>query len=109
LSFILKNIIFRVNQKSPITKRHILKSLNDDLLFGALLVHHGIAEGLVAGSLSTSAQVIRGAIRGIGLAPNIRSLSSMFLMKFPSSNPLPSTLAFADCAVLQDPDAHQTR
>ncbi|MFI5263930.1 MAG: phosphotransacetylase, partial [Candidatus Kapaibacterium sp.] len=86
--------------------------MNDELLFGALLVHHGIADGIVAGSLSTSANVIRAALRGIGLATGIRSLSSMFLMNFPDSRPStidypPSTLGFADCAVLEDPDAHQ--
>ncbi len=94
--------------------------MHDDLLFGALLVHHGIADGMVAGSLSTSAHVIRAGLRGIGLAPNIRSLSSMFLLNFNSSGKdfspfgrtkvLPTEhpiLAFADCAVLVDPDAHQ--
>jgi len=79
--------------------------MHDDLLFGALLVHHGMADGMVAGSLSTSAHVIRAALRGIGLAPGIRSLSSMFLLNF--LTPRPSTLAFADCAVIAEPDAHQ--
>ncbi len=87
--------------------------MHDDLLFGALLIHHGIADGLVAGSLSTSAHVIRAALRGIGVAPNIRSLSSMFLMDLSSADDRRLTidqrrpLAFADCAVLEDPDAHQ--
>jgi phosphate acetyltransferase len=84
--------------------------IQDDLLFGALLVHHGMADGIVAGSLSTSAQVIRAALRGIGLAPDIRSLSSMFLIDL-TRNPKPETrnpiLAFADCAVITEPDAHQ--
>src|SRR5579872_4621446 len=85
--------------------------MHDDLLFGALLVDHGMADGLVAGSLSTSAQVIRAALRGIGLAHDIRSLSSMFLLNFPSPpDHGPSTidhrrvLAFADCAVITEPD-----
>jgi phosphate acetyltransferase len=84
--------------------------MHDDLLFGALLVHHGIANGMVAGSLSTSAHVIRAALRGIGLAQGIRSLSSMFLIDL-SRNSKPETrnpiLAFADCAVIVEPDAHQ--
>jgi phosphate acetyltransferase len=78
--------------------------MHDDLLFGAMLVHHGMADGLVAGSLSTSAHVIRAGIRGIGLAPNIRSLSSMFLINLPGNR---QSLSFADCAVIEEPDAHQ--
>jgi phosphotransacetylase len=69
--------------------------VNDLLLFGALNVEHGDADGIVAGSLSTTASVIRAAIRGIGLAQNIRSLSSMFLMDFPERH---ESFAFADCA-----------
>jgi len=85
--------------------------MHDDLLFGALLVHHGIADGMVAGSLSTSANVIRAALRGVGLAPGIRSLSSMFLITLPhesrTTNHDSRSLAFADCAVIAEPDAHQ--
>ncbi|MDP4219901.1 MAG: phosphate acetyltransferase [Bacteroidota bacterium] len=82
--------------------------MNDSLLFGALLVHHGIADGMLAGAASASGNIIRAGLRGIGLAPSIRSLSSMFLMDFPASGNRKSlTLAFADCAVIPEPDAHQ--
>ncbi|HYM20832.1 MAG TPA: phosphate acetyltransferase [Candidatus Kapabacteria bacterium] len=84
--------------------------INDHLLFGALIVHHGDADGMLGGSLSTSGAIIRAAIRGIGLASNVRSLSSLFLIDF-SGNPKAETrnptIAFADCAVIPNPDAHQ--
>ncbi len=83
---------------------------NDPLLFGALLVHSGLFDGIVAGSLSTTASVIRAALHGIGLAQSVRSLSSMFLLDFPSLGEFrkePMTFAFADCAVIPEPDAHQ--
>lgn len=80
--------------------------MTDELLFGALLVQSGVADGIVAGSLSTSAHVIRAALRGLGLAQGIRSLSSMFLLTLPSL-PHSRKLGFADCAVITDPDAHQ--
>lgn len=85
--------------------------MNDHLLFGALIVNHGDADGMLAGSISTSGNIIRAALRGIGLDHNIRSLSSMFLLNFPSKPQITNhdsrTLAFADCAVISDPDAHQ--
>lgn len=84
--------------------------LSDELLFGALVVKNGFADGMIAGSLSTTASVIRAGLRGIGLAADMRVLSSMFLMSFPKLEGLRSenlVLAFADGAVIPDPDAYQ--
>lgn len=84
--------------------------LSDPLLFAALLVRDGLADGVVAGSESTTAAVIRGGLRGIGLAQGVRSLSSCFLLDFPAVTGVrdaPITIAFADCAVIPNPDAHQ--
>lgn len=84
--------------------------LSDELLFGALCVKSGFADGMLAGSLSTTAAVIRAGIRGIGLAPEMRVLSSMFLMNFPKLEGLRHdnvVLAFADGAVIPNPDSYQ--
>jgi phosphate acetyltransferase len=81
---------------------------SNDLLFGAALVASGFADGMVAGSLSTTADVVRAALKGIGLAGNVSVLSSMFLIAF---SPIPGmreqefSLAFADAAVVPDPTA----
>lgn len=84
--------------------------LNDPLLFAALLTNVGVADGVLAGSISTTAAVIRGGLRGVGLAQGVRSLSSMFLLDFPAIDGLREheiTLGFGDCAVIPNPDAHQ--
>jgi len=83
---------------------------NNDLLFGAAVVESGHVDGMVAGSLSTTGDVIRAAIRGIGLAPNVSILSSMFLLAFPPIAEMREkefSLAFADAAVVPDPTAEQ--
>ncbi len=83
---------------------------SNELLFGATLVAAGIVDGMVAGSLSTTGDVIRAALKGIGLAPSVSVLSSMFLMAFPE---IPGyrerefSLAFSDSGVLIDPTADQ--
>ncbi|HEY3873877.1 MAG TPA: phosphate acetyltransferase, partial [Candidatus Kapabacteria bacterium] len=82
----------------------------NDLLFGALLAAAGDADGMIAGSVSTTGDVIRAALKGIGLADGVSTLSSMFLFAFP---PIPAlredaySAAFGDCAVLVDPTAEQ--
>ncbi len=83
---------------------------SNDLLFGAALVASGFADGMVAGSLSTTGDVIRAALKGIGLEANVSLLSSMFLLHFskiPGMREHAFTLAFADAAVVPDPTAEQ--
>jgi phosphate acetyltransferase len=68
------------------------------LFFGAMMVREGLADGSVAGSLSTTADVLRAAIQVIKTAEGISIVSSFFLMLFPSK-----VYTFADCAVVPDP------
>jgi phosphate acetyltransferase len=78
----------------------------NELLFAALLAARGEVDGVLAGSLSTTGDVIRAALRGIGLADGVSVLSSMFLMSFPAVPGFRESafyLGFGDCAVIPDP------
>ncbi|HET6512468.1 MAG TPA: phosphate acyltransferase, partial [Candidatus Kapabacteria bacterium] len=79
------------------------------LLTAALLTRTGKTDGVLAGSLSTTGDVIRAALKGIGTSPGISVLSSMFLMCFPKIEGIREefALGFGDCAVLPDPTAPQ--
>jgi phosphate acetyltransferase len=70
----------------------------DPLIFAGMLARLGIVHGSVAGSLSTTAEVFRAALRTIGLRAGVSKVSSYFLMVFPGR-----VMAFADCGVLPDP------
>jgi phosphate acetyltransferase len=83
---------------------------SNDLLFGAALTASGFVDGMVAGSLSTTGDMIRAALKGIGLSNGVSVLSSMFLIAFapiPGMREHEFTLAFADAAVVPDPTAAQ--
>src|SRR5581483_412825 len=83
---------------------------SNELLFGAALVAGGSVDGMVAGSLSTTADVIRAALKGIGLADGISVLSSMFLLALPpvvGFREHEFSIAFADAAVVVDPTLEQ--
>jgi phosphate acetyltransferase len=79
------------------------EAVADPLLWAALLVRLGIVDAAVAGSLSTTAAVIRAGLYGLGTPPGRKLVSSFFLMELAQGR----SVAFADCGVVPDPDSEQ--
>ncbi|MEE2790469.1 MAG: phosphate acetyltransferase [Acidobacteriota bacterium] len=79
------------------------QAAQDPLLFGALLVRAGQADGCVAGAAHPTTRVLQAGLRVIGRAEASGLVSSVFLMVLPTG----TTLTFADCAVVPAPDMKQ--
>jgi len=79
------------------------EAVEDPLLFAALLIRLGEVDAAVAGSIATTAAVIRAGLYGLGTPPGRSLVSSFFLMELIGGR----TVAFADCGVVPDPDAQQ--
>jgi len=69
------------------------------------MVAAGQADACVAGAVYTTAEVLRSALRHIGLAPNVRVASSAFYMVVASRPDIDNVLTFTDCAVVPYPTA----
>jgi phosphotransacetylase len=67
-----------------------------------LLVGFGDADASVAGSLATTASVLRAGLYAVGTALGHSLVSSCFLMQFTDR-----VLTFADCGVVPDPTADE--
>ncbi len=80
----------------------------DALDRAADMVAAGVVHGLVAGAQTTTRDVLRAAIKRIGLAPDVATVSSAFYMVARGEWDAPSrVLTFTDCAVVPYPTAVQ--
>jgi len=85
-----------------------LRQSADPLVFAALMVGAGYADGSVAGAANTTGDVIRAAIYGVGAVQGIRTVSSSFYMVVPPfRSEEGEVLTFTDGAVVPDPTAEQ--
>jgi phosphate acetyltransferase len=71
----------------------------DPLYYADLLVALGRADGAVMGSIATTAETLRAALRVIGSRPGLKMVSSCFLMVLADGR----GLIYSDCGVVPDP------
>lgn len=75
----------------------------DPVYLAAAQVSAGRAAACVAGATRATADVLRAALKVIGLSAGASTVSSSFLMVFPDGR----RMAYGDCAVLPTPDKRQ--
>ncbi len=72
----------------------------DPTYFGTMMVHRGDADGMVSGSVTTTAQTIRPAFEFVKTKPGFSIVSSVFFMCLKDR-----VLVYGDCAVNPNPNA----
>jgi len=76
--------------------------VRDVSYFGTMMVHLGLADGMVSGALHTTAHTIKPSFEIIKTKPGVSIVSSVFLMLMEDR-----VLVYGDCAVNPDPTAAQ--
>ncbi|HCS59826.1 MAG TPA: phosphate acetyltransferase [Microbacterium sp.] len=92
----------RLRAHKGVTVSQAADTITDVSYFGTMMVHLGLADGMVSGATHTTAHTIRPSFEIIKTRPGVDVVSSVFLMALADR-----VLVYGDCAVIPDPTSIQ--
>ncbi len=99
---------FELRKHKGIRKDFADEQARDPLVFAAMMVRNGHADGTVGGAVATTSDTVRAALQVIGKAENASLVSSFFLMALPEHHSSGrAAMTFGDCGLVIDPDAEE--
>ena len=101
--------LYELRKTKGLTQEDATKLIKENPLYlGCMLVKEGIADGMVAGAVYSTADVLRPSLQILKTAPNVSLVSSFFVMVVPDceygSN---GVFVFSDCGLNQNPNANE--
>lgn len=104
----LGNGLYELRKKKGMLPAQAAEKVKDVLYFGCMLVKTGRADGMVAGAVHATADVMRSSLQTIKTAPDTKVVSAFFLMMVPDceygNN---GTFVFSDCGLNEYPDSEK--
>jgi len=98
-----------LRKSKGMTKDEAHKLLKTNPMYlGCMLVKEGIADGMVAGAIHSTADVLRPSLQILKTAPGISLVSSFFVMVVPNCDyGVDGVFVFSDCGLVQNPNAQE--
>ncbi len=97
-----------LRKKKGVTLDEARETVKDPLYYGVMMVKTGKVDGMVAGAVSSSANVIRPSLQILKTAPNTKIVSAFFIMNVPDCEYGENgTFIFGDSGLNQDPTAEE--
>ncbi len=94
--------LLELRKHKGLTEQNAKEALLDPIALGTMMLAQGEVDGLVAGTIHTTASTVRPALRLIKTKPGVKKVSSIFFMCLPKQ-----VLVYGDCAVNQNPTAEE--
>ncbi len=92
----------RLRSHKGVTLEQARETIRDLSYFATMMVHLGLADGMVSGAVNTTAHTILPSLQFIRTKPGVKIVSSVFLMCLADQ-----VLAYGDCAVNPDPTSEE--
>ena len=99
---------YELRKHKNMTKEQAKAGITDPLRWGAMMLHLGDADAMVAGAENTTADVLKAGLAIIGTRPGISTVSSHYIMQ--TNDPswgVEGNIIFSDCGVVPDPTPEQ--
>jgi phosphate acetyltransferase len=93
---------YELRKHKGISRELARDTMADSSYFGTMMVHRGLADGMVSGSIHTTAHTIRPALEFVKTKPGISIVSSVFFMCLSDR-----VMVYGDCAIVPEPTAEQ--
>lgn len=104
----LAQVLFERRKAKGLTEEQALEMTRNRLYFGNLMLNQGLVDGLVAGSIASTPDMLRSAFHCIGTAKGIKVGSSCFVMDLARPTLAgEETLLYADSGVNPNPTAEE--
>ncbi|WP_299502367.1 phosphate acetyltransferase [uncultured Roseobacter sp.] len=108
LSAGLAEAFYALRKHKGVTPEIAETQVQNPLVFSALMVREGHADGTVGGAVATTSDTVRAALQVIGKAKDAPLVSSFFLMALPEGHPSGrDAMIFGDCGLVIEPTAEE--
>lgn len=102
------NAFYELRKSKGVTLEQAVETVKNCLYYGVMMVKLGEADGMVAGAVNSSANVIRPALQILKTAPGTKLVSAFFIMNVPDCDMgADGTFIFADSGLNQNPNADE--